>query len=123
MLNMSGSPQTSRPTADGDERRLVELTQQACDATADRYAARWNAADPMVEANRRFLGLAGSPATVIDLGCGTGRDLAWFADRGLHAVGIDRSAAMLSIARRAAPRARLSRRMCVSFRITRVVGA
>lgn len=104
---MSGSPPTSRPTADRDERRLVELTQQAYDATADRYAARWNTADPMEEAKRRFLAVAGSPSAVVDLGCGTGRDMSWFADRGLRVVGIDRSAAMLSIAKRTAPTARL----------------
>ena len=102
---MTGSPPTSRPTADRDERRLVELTQQAYDATADRYGARWNTADPMEEAKRRFLAVAGSPSAVVDLGCGTGRDLAWFADRGLHVVGIDRSPAMLAIAEKVAPTA------------------
>jgi hypothetical protein len=35
---MSASPQTSRPTADGDERRLVELTDATAvtDATSRR---------------------------------------------------------------------------------------
>lgn len=36
-------------------------------------------------------------ATVVDVGCGPGRDLRWFADRGLAAVGIDASLEMLRL--------------------------
>jgi SAM-dependent methyltransferase len=113
---MRGNPSTSRPAADGDGHRLVELTQQAYEATADRYAARWNAVDPVVEAKRHFLDVAGSPTAMVDLGCGTGRDVAWFGDRGLDVVGIGRSAAMLSIGRRPRPQRSSSNQMCASFR-------
>lgn len=35
---------------------------------------------------------------LLDVGCGTGRDLAWFTGRGLRAVGVDLSAGMLAFA-------------------------
>ncbi|MEW9547373.1 trans-aconitate 2-methyltransferase [Nonomuraea sp. NPDC050783] len=38
------------------------------------------------------------PGRVADLGCGPGRDAAWFRERGLSVVAIDRSAGMLRLA-------------------------
>jgi len=43
----------------------------------------------------------GSSGRVVDLGCGTGRDMSWFERRGVEATGVDRSAGMLSYARQA----------------------
>ncbi len=44
--------------------------------------------------------LAAAPErSVLDLGCGTGEHVAFFADEGARAVGIDRSASMLAAAR------------------------
>ncbi|MFD6677701.1 class I SAM-dependent DNA methyltransferase [Rhodococcus zopfii] len=37
--------------------------------------------------------------SILDLGCGTGRDLGYLADRGYRCVGLDRSEAMVSYAR------------------------
>jgi ubiquinone/menaquinone biosynthesis C-methylase UbiE len=44
----------------------------------ERYGARWNVVDPLVDAKREFVATAGPNALVVDVGCGTGRDLAWF---------------------------------------------
>lgn len=44
--------------------------------------------------------LAAAPRpSVVDLGCGTGEHVAWFADRGARALGIDRSEDMIRAAR------------------------
>lgn len=43
----------------------------------------------------------GSRGTVLDAGCGTGRDLGWFTEHGIPCVGIDLSAGMLAFACRA----------------------
>lgn len=44
-----------------------------------------------------------SPATVLDAGCGTGRVAIELARRGVDVVGVDRSASMVTAARRLAP--------------------
>jgi len=46
---------------------------------------------------------------VLDAGCGSGRDLRWFLERDLQAVGGDLSAALLDVARQNAPAGRLVR--------------
>ncbi|WP_370185474.1 trans-aconitate 2-methyltransferase [Rhodococcus wratislaviensis] len=43
------------------------------------------------------------PAAVLDLGCGTGRDLGYLAGRGYRCVGLDQSAAMVDYARQLYP--------------------
>lgn len=93
---------------DGDPRLSAE-TERAYDVTAHRYAARWNAVDPLVEARREFIAAAGPRAVVADIGCGTGRDLAWFIREGHRAIGVDRSRGMLQVAATAAPTAALVR--------------
>ena len=45
---------------------------------------------------------------ILDIGCGPGRDLAYFVSLGLHATGIDLSEKLLDIARRQAPEASVS---------------
>lgn len=88
------------------EAQLAE-TERAYDATAQRYKARWHTRDPLVEDKERFVAITGPGASLVDLGCGTGRDLAWFLRRGHHVVGVDRSKAMLRIAQESVPCARL----------------
>jgi ubiquinone/menaquinone biosynthesis C-methylase UbiE len=57
------------------------------------------AEEPIVRAT--FSGL--SPARGLDAACGTGRHAAWLADAGHEIVGIDRTEAMLAIARQKVP--------------------
>jgi ubiquinone/menaquinone biosynthesis C-methylase UbiE len=64
-------------------------TRSAYRATADRYRARWATTDPLVEAKRRFAAQLQPAATVLDVGCGPGRDLAWFSRAGLQPIGLD----------------------------------
>lgn len=48
--------------------------------------------------------------TVVDLGCGAGRDVAIFADNGFDCTGIDASEGMIEQARRRAPNSRFEQR-------------
>ncbi|WP_103502539.1 MULTISPECIES: bifunctional 2-polyprenyl-6-hydroxyphenol methylase/3-demethylubiquinol 3-O-methyltransferase UbiG [unclassified Streptomyces] len=43
--------------------------------------------------------LLGSPARVLEIGCGTGRTLAYLADRGVRATGVDMSPVMVDAVR------------------------
>lgn len=74
-------------------------------AAYDRVAARYaevNAVVPdhFLEVGPRFLAQAGPGATILDLGCGAGRDLAWLSAQGADVVGADLSLGMLTQARR-----------------------
>jgi ubiquinone/menaquinone biosynthesis C-methylase UbiE len=74
--------------------------QAAYDQVAAQYAAR-NAAMPeaLVAAGSRFLELlGGSGPPILDVGCGTGRDMAWLESRGAAVVGADLSQGMLALA-------------------------
>jgi SAM-dependent methyltransferase len=55
------------------------------------------------ESYERFADLIGRRGLVLDLGCGSGLDLAELTARGLTAIGLDISGAMLRIARSVAP--------------------
>lgn len=44
---------------------------------------------------RRWSHLVGPGATLLDVACGSGRHLRWFAARGCHVTGVDRDAAAL----------------------------
>ncbi|AXV07589.1 Transcriptional regulator, ArsR family [Euzebya pacifica] len=63
----------------------------------DRYVER---TDHLVPPGRdSFLAAVPTYSTVLDLGCGPGRDLLAFADAGHAAIGVDVSAAMVATAR------------------------
>jgi SAM-dependent methyltransferase len=74
--------------------------QTAYDQIAERYATV-NADMPpeTLAAAERFLGLVESNARILDLGCGPGRDMAWFEAQGAVVVGVDLSPGMLAQAR------------------------
>jgi SAM-dependent methyltransferase len=76
----------------------TSVTRRAYDATAARYHARWKDTDPLASTRQRFRALLPAGATVLDVGCGTGRDLASFGRAGFTTVGLDRSEAMLRAA-------------------------
>jgi SAM-dependent methyltransferase len=73
----------------------------AYDQVAAEFA-RQNAVVPdhFLEVGPRFLAQAGPGATILDLGCGAGRDLAWLSAQGADVVGGDLSLGMLLQARR-----------------------
>jgi cyclopropane fatty-acyl-phospholipid synthase-like methyltransferase len=79
----------------------------------DRIAGAWHASPRAFNAKRyvdMILGRLAPGASVLDLGCGTCEPVArYVAGRGFRVVGVDESAAMLEIARRAVPGAELIR--------------
>jgi SAM-dependent methyltransferase len=80
---------------------LIATTTAAYDLVAASYALRNAvAADDHVEHQRSFMRLLPGPV-VADVGCGPGRDAAWFTTEGIRVVGFDRSVEMLARARAA----------------------
>ncbi len=71
----------------------------------DTYQRRFDelAADGVDVHGEAALVRSFSPATVLDAGCGTGRVAIELARHGITVVGVDREAAMLATASRAAP--------------------
>ncbi len=62
---------------------------------SNRLPAQWLRA--MIRS--RIEPLAGAGDTVLEIGCGTGLDAAWLAERGCHVLATDASQAMLGVAR------------------------
>lgn len=92
----------SRPTHSlPPERELTQVTIAHYDNAADAYrAGTW---DHDVSQNRAALldALAGHPPfSILDLGCGPGRDLQYFKSRGHEAVGLDGSHIFVDMAQR-----------------------
>ncbi|WP_018700645.1 ArsR/SmtB family transcription factor [Amorphus coralli] len=96
------------PTLSRDRERLVSVQRAHAETASAYFAANAHAWDALrtlhvpeaaVEAAMRNLVGAASFQTMLDLGTGTGRTLELFADCYERALGIDASAAMLSVAR------------------------
>lgn len=82
------------------EARLSE-TIDYYDANAESYARRFQFVD-LSEHRRQFLQSFREPTgLVLDAGCGPGRDLGFFERDGFRAIGLDKSAELLRIARKA----------------------
>lgn len=87
--------------------------QQAYDRIAAQYAAVNAAIPPEVAASaNRFLELTSHQAHILDVGCGAGRDMAWFEARGAAVIGIDLSRLMLDQARQCVHGPLLQMDMC-----------
>jgi ubiquinone/menaquinone biosynthesis C-methylase UbiE len=84
------------------QRRSVSASTRATyDRIAGGYAATNQPSTPgLVAARARFLAAIPTAGPVLDLGCGSGRDLAAFQRDGVAAIGVDLSAGMLTQARR-----------------------
>jgi len=83
-----------------EDRPLVRRMQAAYDRIAPQFAVR-NADFPadLLPWAERVRERVGAGTRLLDLGCGTGRDLAWFEQRGCRVVGVDLSRGMLAEAR------------------------
>jgi ubiquinone/menaquinone biosynthesis C-methylase UbiE/diadenosine tetraphosphate (Ap4A) HIT family hydrolase len=77
----------------------IASTLRAYESIAKHYAAHWFDDRAMDAALDRFLRLLPEKGTVLDAGCGPGRDVKAMQQRGVEAVGIDTSPAMLREAR------------------------
>ncbi|MEP7023661.1 MAG: class I SAM-dependent methyltransferase [Actinomycetota bacterium] len=81
-----------------------DATRRSYDSVAENYAAQFRTELDGKPLDRALLGClveqAVPGAPVADLGCGPGHVTGWLADRGVAAVGIDLSPAMVAAARR-----------------------
>ncbi|GHO93494.1 methyltransferase [Reticulibacter mediterranei] len=74
--------------------------EEAYDLIAQEYAVRHQAMpERLVELGERFLGYLAKGAHILDVGCGSGRDMAWMEAQGFRTTGIDLSSGMLAQAR------------------------
>ena len=107
----SGDWETRTTRSQADAEHPLDLTERTYDAIAEWYAERWNTADmaSLNDARTHLVSAADSGHPILDVGCGTGRDLAWFSARGFQTIGVDRSSGMLRIAAQTAPEAKLMR--------------
>lgn len=71
-------------------------TQRAYEATAERYRARWHHVDALADEREGLVARLPPGGLVLDLGCGTGRDVLALLAAGVDAIGLDRSPAMLA---------------------------
>ena len=86
----------------------VARTSEAYAAQAKAFIRRWGGRTTRCPALLRdLLELAGPRAALLDLGCGAGQDTRFLLARRHHAIGIDRTWALLVYARRRSRRAPL----------------
>jgi ubiquinone/menaquinone biosynthesis C-methylase UbiE len=79
----------------------MDTTQSAYDQIAGRFSELTAVMPaPVAAGAQAFLDRLGTSGWLLDLGCGPGRDLAWFEAHGSRAAGADFSAGMLSQARK-----------------------
>lgn len=81
--------------------RVVREVQAAYDQIVRAYAERNDGVVPaaLIPYGENLVKHAGKAARVIDIGCGTGRDMAWLESQGVAVTGIDLSCEMLRYAR------------------------
>ncbi len=75
-------------------------TREVYDRSARQYATRnANMREEVAETGARFMQMLRERPRVLDLGCGTGRDMAWMEKQGASVIGADLSEGMLAEAR------------------------
>jgi ubiquinone/menaquinone biosynthesis C-methylase UbiE len=89
------------PVQSSEMTYVVRQLRAAYDQLVVAYADRNHGAmpDKLLPLAGRLVLHVGSGGHLIDVGCGTGRDMAWFETRALSVTGIDLSTGMLSYAR------------------------
>lgn len=80
-----------------------DFTTEAYDRSADTYLARREERDIWARERKDFASLL-KGKRILDAGCGPGIEAGRFADAGFTVTGIDKSAAMLELARKRAPK-------------------
>jgi ubiquinone/menaquinone biosynthesis C-methylase UbiE len=82
----------------------IEITRKTYEQIAPTYAqVSANMSEPLLMFAQKFLELLessfGPNAHILDVGCGPGRDMAWFESRNINVTGVDYTQAMLELAR------------------------
>jgi SAM-dependent methyltransferase len=87
------------PPGDRDDIALITLAHYEQRARAFWEGTRGHDVSQNIDALLRHIA-ATPPFELLDLGCGPGRDLKTFRERGHHAIGLDGAAAFAAMARR-----------------------
>lgn len=86
------------------EQDYREITRQSYDQTANEYKENTLKLQPEVKA-KAFLTHLAPNSTILDLGCGPGRDAKFFIDKGHQVIGVDISPQMIHLAQDSVPQA------------------
>ena len=93
-------PALRPPLTEDDLAALAAKTIGHYDAKAESFAAATRDHDVSQNYAALLDAIEGSPPfTILDLGCGPGRDLAWFTKQGHAAIGLDASTRFVAMAR------------------------
>ncbi|PIN68940.1 hypothetical protein COV93_07405 [Candidatus Woesearchaeota archaeon CG11_big_fil_rev_8_21_14_0_20_43_8] len=87
--------------------KLEEITIDSYDRTVEAYAENTAGMHPM-HISKIFISYLSDGASILDLGCGPGRDVGIFADRGYNVTGVDLSKKMIGYARKQVTNAKFS---------------
>lgn len=85
----------------------VTRTRRTYDLVAREYDETVSDADELIPLLEPFESRLPRECRLLDLGCGPGRDTAWFGEQGHEVVGVDLSGGQLCVAREQAPASRL----------------
>ena len=82
----------------------TEVTRESYNQIAPTFAqVSATMGENLLEFAKKFLGLLepsfGQNSNILDVGCGPGRDMAWFESHNINVTGVDFSSSMLEIAR------------------------
>ena len=80
---------------------IYKRVQTAYDQIVSEFAERnhFNMPDNLISLAHELVRQVGQNGKLIDIGCGTGRDMAWFESKDVTVTGIDLSMGMLAYAR------------------------
>ncbi len=80
---------------------------KAYDETVSKYFENTKTMEPVeIEMREDFMSRLAKRASILDVGCGPGRDAKFFSERGFSVIGIDLSPRMIGMAKKIAPKAR-----------------
>jgi 8-oxo-dGTP diphosphatase len=80
------------------------LNRNSYEISAEEYATNVANLHPKAQ-GEKFRKMLPDQATILDVGCGSGRDAKIFMEMGLNVVGVDFSSKMIEIAKRSVPQA------------------
>ena len=93
---------------------VYKQVQAGYDRIVLEYATRNHSkmADNLIVLGQELIQHVGQNGHILEIGCGTGRDMAWFESQGVTVIGVDLSMGMLQYARKNVQGSLFSMNMC-----------